>query len=251
MELMIKPAIHVSEAEAANDFPSLLARVRAGAEGQPRYASTETSVIALGCLAPDQPDDLHVFHDLHALIHAGTDAPGTRLPAQALLVSSLRATAPLMLLNVSLGDQALVVTRRCGCPLEGLGWTTHLHTIRSFEKLTAGGMQFLDADVVRVLEDVLPSRFGGAPTDYQLVEEGTDADRYCLRLLVRPEVGPLDPDAVAQTFLAAIGAGFGPEKVMGLLWREAKLLEVERRAPLATASGKILHLHVAPGHADP
>jgi antitoxin (DNA-binding transcriptional repressor) of toxin-antitoxin stability system len=29
---MIKPAIRVSEAEAANDFPSLLARVRAGAE---------------------------------------------------------------------------------------------------------------------------------------------------------------------------------------------------------------------------
>lgn len=29
---MSKPAIHVSEAEAANDFPSLLARVRAGAE---------------------------------------------------------------------------------------------------------------------------------------------------------------------------------------------------------------------------
>ena len=32
MELMGKPAIRVSEAEAANDFPSLLARVRAGAE---------------------------------------------------------------------------------------------------------------------------------------------------------------------------------------------------------------------------
>jgi antitoxin (DNA-binding transcriptional repressor) of toxin-antitoxin stability system len=29
---MSKPAIHVSEDEAANDFPSLLARVRAGAE---------------------------------------------------------------------------------------------------------------------------------------------------------------------------------------------------------------------------
>jgi antitoxin (DNA-binding transcriptional repressor) of toxin-antitoxin stability system len=29
---MSKPSIHVSEAEAANDFPSLLARVRGGAE---------------------------------------------------------------------------------------------------------------------------------------------------------------------------------------------------------------------------
>jgi antitoxin (DNA-binding transcriptional repressor) of toxin-antitoxin stability system len=32
MGLMSKPAIRVSESEAANDFPSLLARVRAGAE---------------------------------------------------------------------------------------------------------------------------------------------------------------------------------------------------------------------------
>ena len=30
---MSKPTIHVSEAEAASDFPSLLARVRGGAEG--------------------------------------------------------------------------------------------------------------------------------------------------------------------------------------------------------------------------
>jgi antitoxin (DNA-binding transcriptional repressor) of toxin-antitoxin stability system len=32
LKVMSKPAIRVSEAEAANDFPSLLARVRAGAE---------------------------------------------------------------------------------------------------------------------------------------------------------------------------------------------------------------------------
>lgn len=32
IQLMGKPAIRVSEAEAANDLPSLLARVRAGAE---------------------------------------------------------------------------------------------------------------------------------------------------------------------------------------------------------------------------
>ena len=29
---MAQPVIHISEAEAANDFPSLMARVRAGAE---------------------------------------------------------------------------------------------------------------------------------------------------------------------------------------------------------------------------
>ena len=119
--------------------------------------------------------------------------------------------------------------------------------IRSLEKLTAGGMTFLDTDVVRVLEEVLPARFGGGPTDYQLVEQETEDGRPQLRLLVHPALGTLDPAAVAEVFLAVISRGPGAEAVMGLAWRDAELLRVERSAPLATAAGKILHLHVARG----
>jgi hypothetical protein len=95
-----------------------------------------------------------------------------------------------------------------------------------------------------VLEEVLPARFGGVPTDYQLVEEEGDEGRPRLRLLVHPALGPLDPAAVAAAFLDGIGRGAGVERLMGLVWREAGLLEVERRPPHATASGKIQHLHV-------
>ena len=34
------------------------------------------------------------------------------------------------------------------------------------EKLNAGGMTFLDTDIVRLLERDLPARFGGGPTDF-------------------------------------------------------------------------------------
>jgi hypothetical protein len=104
-------------------------------------------------------------------------------------------------------------------------------------------MTFLDTDVIRVLEEVLPGRFGGGPIHYQLVEEEDTEGRPRLRLLVDPAVGPLTPEVVAETFFSAIGAGRGAEKVMGLAWRDADLLRVERRVPLVTASGKILHLH--------
>jgi hypothetical protein len=57
-------------------------------------------------------------------------------------------------------------------------------------------------------------------------------------------VGPVDPQAARAAFLDAIGAGVGPERVMGLTWHGAGLPGVERRPPLATGSGKILHLHV-------
>jgi hypothetical protein len=94
-----------------------------------------------------------------------------------------------------------------------------------------------------VLEEALPARFGGGPTDYQLLEEEAEDGRPRLRLLVHPSLGPLDAEAVADAFLSAIGAGSGAEHVMALQWRQAGLVGVERRVPLATASGKILHLH--------
>lgn len=217
---------------------------RVGAQAMPAYQTSEAGFIGYGCLAPQHPDEIHLFNDLHAVIQPGLGREQTGLPSLALLVSSVRATAPLILLNVSLGDQAVVGSRACGCPLERLGWITHLHTIRSYEKLTAGGMTFLDTDVMHVLDEVLPTRFGGGPTDYQLLEEETDDGRACLRLVVHPRVGPLDTDAVAETFLTAIGHGSGGERVMGLLWRAAGLLRVERREPKITGSGKIHHLHV-------
>ena len=214
---------------------------QAGATAIPGYGAIEAGSIGDGCLAPEVSDDMHLFHDRHAVIRLETERE-RGIPSGALLLSSLRSTAPLILLNVSLGDQAVLSRRACGCPLERLGWTTHLQQIRSFEKLTAAGMTFLDTDVLRVLEEVLPARFGGGPTHYQLLEEETEDGRPCLRLLVHPAIGALDLDAVAEAFLTAISAGPGGERVMGLVWRDAKLLRVERREPLVTGSGKILHL---------
>lgn len=99
--------------------------------------------------------------------------------------------------------------------------------------------------MIRVLEETLPARSGGAPTDYQLVEREGPQGRPQLVLLVHPRVGPLDAATVARTFLEAITRGSGPERVMGLVGREADLLRVERREPLTTRAGKILHLHAA------
>jgi len=222
---------------------AVVRRVRA--QAWPRYGSVESGGIGYGCVAPERADEVHLLQDCVAVIQAGADGPARDLPVNALLLSSLRPTAPVVLLNVSLGDQASVGSRACGCPLEKLGWTTHLHTVRSYEKLTAGGVTFLDTEAIRVLEEVLPSRFGGTPTDYQLVEDAAEDGQPRLRLLVRPEVGPLDPHAVATAFLDAIGEGSQGARLMALRWRDTKVLRVQRQAPLTTPSGKILHLHLS------
>jgi hypothetical protein len=228
--------------------PARLAAVREiGAEIVPRYGASDCGQIGFGCLAPAVVDEVHWLSDLHALIQPLEPEPGSRLPGTPIFMSSLRPTARLILLNASLGDQAVVTSRGCGCPFEQLGWSLHAHTIRSDEKVTAGGMNFSDAELIRVLDEVLPARFGGAPTHYQLVEdEGPDGQPQ-LRLLVHPLVGALDAHRVAETFLDAISHGSGVERVMGLAWRDAGVLRIERRPPLATGTGKILHLHVSRG----
>ena len=186
---------------------------------------------------------MHFFDDRHALVQPG--AGGLHgLPPQALLLTSLLPTAPIILFNVCMGDQAEVIRRDCGCPMNDQGWHVHLAYVRSFEKLTAGGLTFLDLDVIRVLEEVLPGRFGGSPVDYQIVERfDTPGSRSQIQLLLSPDLGELNHDEVLNVFLEAVGGGSEGERFMELQWRFGNVVEVVRRQPYRTASGKILHLY--------
>lgn len=216
---------------------------RVGADAAPDYGSADSGgSVSGGCLSPEASDDVHVFSDLNALIQA--DAPP--FPKRALLLTSIRPTVPFVFLNVSMGDCATISERSCGCPMEMLGWRTHLHTIRSYEKLTAGGITFADTDIVRILEELLPRRFGGGPTDYQLVEELADDNQPRLRLLVNPSVGTANATAVSDAFLDALANGSEAEKIMACQLRGSGYLCVVRQAPLTTSSGKILHLWAGP-----
>jgi hypothetical protein len=218
---------------------------KSGAVAMPMYGAAETGNIAYGCLAPDVPDGMHVLTDRYVFIQAGGAVASSDLPPRALLMSSLRSNVPYALINVCIGDQADIVNRECGCPLQQVGWTTQLQEVRSFQKLTAGGMTFYDGDLIRVLEEVLPARFGGGPTDYQLIEDEVADGQPCLHLLVHPSIDPLDPSEVTEAFLQAIGDGSSTTHLMALHWRRAGLLRVGREAPRHTASGKIQHLQQA------
>lgn len=217
--------------------------IRSGATAQIQYGSVETDTLGRGCLAPIAADDLHLMHDRLAVIHPGAHAD---LPPKTLLVTSTYLPmAKLILLNVSLGDQGDVEERACGCPMEKLGWTTHIKNIRSFEKLTAGGMTFLDSDLIRVLEETLPARFGGGPTDYQLIDEETEDGRPGVRLLVHPRLGPLDERSLREQFLNAIAGKSGADRVRVDVWSQSNLPRVERTAPIVTAGGKVQHVHAS------
>jgi hypothetical protein len=219
-----------------------LERVReCGLSAWPRYGAMETGPIGYPCLEPTAADDVHVQSDLHALIQPGDSAGGAR--PDALFVTSLHPRSPFRFLNVSMGDSAVYERRSCGCAMESEGFAWHLRDVKSFEKLTAAGMTFLDVDVIRILESVLPDAFGGGPTDYQLAEmlsEESGESRLILR--AHPRIGDIDESVLKARFLQEIGRGSIVDAAMSAVWEESSLLEIERVAPATTRSAKILHL---------
>ena len=84
---------------------------RVGAQAVPIYGTAEAGAIGHGCLHPAAPDEVHQLHDFHGVIQAGPDGRERGMPPDALLLTSLRPTTPLVLVNVALGDQAVLGPR--------------------------------------------------------------------------------------------------------------------------------------------
>src|SRR6185503_1162867 len=97
-------------------------------------------------------------------------------------------------------DQGAIEPARCDCAFSAAGFTEKLSEISSVGKLTGQGITLVGSDVQRILEEVLPARFGGLPTDYQLVEkDGGSQTQLCLR--ISPRVRLSAPGQVKEVFL--------------------------------------------------
>lgn len=217
---------------------------RSGLDVASLYGASECGLIAHSCLSPSGVDDLHVQDDLHALVRLD-GANSAALPEGALLLSSLRPSTRSILLNASLGDTGALEDRACGCPLDDIGWHRHIHTIRSFEKLTGAGMTFRDADIVRVLEEVLPQRLGGTALDYQLEETEGAAGESLLLLRIHPRLGAVDEKEAVEALLSGLASVSAVNELMTQVWRDWGIVRVRREAPEMTPGGKILHFRSA------
>lgn len=211
----------------------------AGARVVVHYGLSESGVVAYGCPHAVDADDAHVLDDLVALLPRVRRFDGN-VAVPAYCLTSLLPVAPKVLINVETGDYGVLEPRRCGCAFEALGLTRHVAEIRSFEKLSSEGMTFVGSSLVRVLEETLPTAFGGRPIDYQVVEDESHDGLPLLRLLVDPSVGEVDETAVRERFLEGLAAVNGWWRGMAELWSQAGCVRVVRETPQATALGKAL-----------
>jgi len=210
------------------------------------YGAAETGRIALGCADADRPDptDMHVSADVAAVIQAPSEVPGSGEVVGSFHVTAVVDTMPKIFLNLELDDFGELDSRSCRCALGGLGLHTHIRRVRSFRKLVGEGVTLIGEDMVRILEDVLPARFGGSPLDYQLVEDEDDRGFTRLSLRVSPSIALEDDQAVIEAVLDGLGRTSVAADMARAHWAAAGSFRVVREAPVVSARGKQASLQV-------
>ena len=99
--------------------------------------------------------------------------------------------------------------------------------------------------MLRVLEEVLPSRFGGTALDYQLVEEEDEAGFTRLTIVVSPTVGAVDEEQLINVVLDEVSRDSPGADLARAMWRDAGTLRVKRQDPTWSTLGKLLSLRPA------
>jgi len=217
---------------------------KAEATATSRYSYGGNIAVGYGCAKPLERDEVHVNRHLLAVISHPIPVANGAQPIQPLLLTTLDSTAPRFLFNVESGDYATLSDRKCGCALEDVGLTQHLYRIRSYEKFTSEGMNYFYGDLFELFEKVLPADFGGAPGDYQLVEEEDRNGQTMLSLRVHPRVPNLSEDILLRRLHEELAKGPWGNQFTTTIWKETRTLRIKREIPYASPRGKLLPLHI-------
>jgi hypothetical protein len=214
----------------------------AGCQAISYYSMAEAGRIAVGCPNPTGADDMHFLSEKLAVLQREHVFP-TGLRAGVFFYTTLLPSTPKVMINVESDDFGVLERRSCGCEWDRLGLSTHLHGVRSHEKLTSDGNTFMGSDLFALIEEVLPARFGGRPTDYQLVEEEERDGRSHVSVVVRPEIGAV-PDAEVLEVVIEFMRAKRRNQLMADFWDQSNSVRVVRREPHITAVGKSPPLYV-------
>ncbi|MGZ4809377.1 MAG: hypothetical protein ACXV7D_08605 [Thermoanaerobaculia bacterium] len=217
--------------------PSKVAPItRSGATYRSTYFLSEAGAIGLPCCDPVDPTDVHLMADAVAAIG---DQPWAEQPRQMLWLTSLLSTTPKVMLNVESDDVVTLDQRRCGCTLEAAGFATHLRQIGSLRKVTSEGMTLHGIDVMALVEDFMPSKFGGSALHYQLAEEEDAGGKTRVVLIIDPSIDLPGDEAVEREVLDFLRSRPSPAPLAATTWNQASSLIVRRQIPRWSAQAKL------------
>jgi hypothetical protein len=221
---------------------------RVGARAVPLYISEDTGPMGIPCVDPVEENDQHLLEDNLAVIQHPREVYGSGVEVDAFYFTALKGMASKVLLNMESDDYGIAEERDCGCALHELGYHRHLRRIRSFGKLTGEGVTLVGSEMLRVLEEVLPQRFGGTAQDFQLLEEEGDDGLARLTLLVHPDLNVEREEELIEVMLQELSKGSLAGGQASSLWEQASIFHVRRQPPIWTERGKLIPIRSAAIH---
>lgn len=214
---------------------------KAGASAHARYGCSEIGLLGMACPAM-QGNCVHLAEDSVAVISRRRTAPLSETEVDSLLFTTLREWAPLALINAEMDDAGVIGPAPCDCGLKRLGLVKQVDDIFSYGKLTGQGVTLLSGDLLDIIERLLPERFGGVSTDYQLVErEG--ADQTEMELRAHPRLGLESEDAVRAFFIEKLKRIYGGSTTERR-FAHTDAFHVRFEEPYLTGGRKVLPLHL-------
>ncbi len=217
---------------------------QSGARVMPAYGAIDTGSIGIGCSDSDEIGDVHQVNDAFALITHPHFVENAGVCVPAFNLTALLDSAPKVMLNYQIDDYGIVQERACGCPLNELGYRTHLREIRSYSKSVGEGVTLVGNELQRILEQTLPSRFGGTPLDYQWLEREDETGLTRLYLIIHPQVNIPGETDVLAVVLSALRESSPMADAARSIWQQSQTIRILRREPIPTARGKLMPLHI-------
>jgi hypothetical protein len=213
----------------------------ADCDASARYTISELGPVGSGC--PEMVGNcVHICRDSVAVISRRRKAPLTEVEVDSLLFTSLLPEAATVVVNVEMDDAGEIGPARCGCSLQRMGFDTQIDKLYSYGKLTGHGTTLIGSEMLELLERRLPSRFGAAPGDFQLVErEGKGQTDIELR--VSPRVRGASEALVKQYFLEELRR-LWTGSLTARMWQHSEAIQVSIGEPYVTAGRKVHVLHL-------
>ncbi len=224
--------------------PKLDVMERAGVQVHARYTISELGPIGFGCRQM-RGNCIHVSRDSLAVISRTRTAPLSDTDVESLLFTTLLPFAPTVAVNLEMDDAGQLGVAQCNCELKSVGLVQQIDRIFSYGKLTGYGTSLMAGDILSILERSLPGRFGGVPSDYQLIEMEA-GDQTEIELRVHPRLSLTSENEVREFFLrevSRIWAGSSTSRT----WTQAGGFRIAFAEPLKSGGRKVHPLHLLRG----
>jgi len=207
----------------------------AGIRVYPTYGATDFGSIGMPCREMDTGNCVHVLQQNCALISKRREGIGDR-PVESLYLTGILPFASRILVNAEIGDTGVIEPATCDCSFSRLGLNLQVRDIAAISKVTAQGMTIAADELVQVLEEALPARFGGRPGDYQLLEVEAEAQTEMV-LRIRPGVTEHPAQEILNHFLGETRRLYGGSMSV-LSWLHSDGIRAEVAPPVLAGTGK-------------